>query len=137
MTPFVVDASIVAAWCLDERPLGPSEQLLKALAAGGRAVAPSLWLFEVANVLKTAFRQKRLTEAEVSTLRRLVGGLRVEIAHEPPARILDTVLSLAIRYDLTAYDAAYVELSLREGLPLATLDKDLIAAATAAGVRVL
>ncbi len=137
MTAFVVDASVVAAWCLDEQPHGRSEQLLHSLVRGGRATAPSIWLFEVANILRTALRQQRVTEAELSTLRRLISSLRVEIAHEPPARIFDAILPLATRHDLTVYDAAYLDLSLREGLPLATLDQELAAAAKAAGVEVL
>lgn len=100
-------------------------------------MAPSIWLFEVANILRTALRQERVTEAEVSILRRLISSLRVEIAHEPPARIFDAVLPLATRYGLTVYDAAYLELSLREELPLATLDQELAAAAKATGIEVL
>ena len=98
------------------------------------AVAPSLWRLEVANALQAAIRRKRIDaafrDASIADLRLL----KVVIDGEADHRAWTTTLELAERWRLTLYDAAYLELAQRLGLPLATLDQELRVAAEALGL---
>jgi len=101
------------------------------------AVAPSLWRLEVANALQMAVRRKRIDTAfrdvSIADLLTLPITIDTETAHHAWA----ATLQLAERHNLTLYDAAYLELAQRRGLPLATLDRELGAAGSALGISVL
>jgi len=102
-----------------------------------RAVVPALWPFEVASVLSTAERRGRMdSPAQVAFLERL-RLLPIAIEHRPATWLAQQILLLARTYKLSAYDAAYLELAIREGLPLATLDDDLRRGPCAAGVALV
>jgi predicted nucleic acid-binding protein len=101
------------------------------------AVVPALWPFEVANVLRTAERRGRMDAAAQAAFLERLRLLPIEIEHRPATWIAQQILPLARTYQLSAYDAAYLELAIREGLPLATLDGDLRQAASAAGVALV
>ena len=127
--PFVLDASIPAAWALQD------EQDPRADAAFVRmkkeeALVPSLWWFEIRNILVVNERRKRITESDTGVFLRDLAGLRVRVDREPEESV---VLKLARTHGLSVYDASYLELALREAIPLATLDTQLIAAARAEG----
>ena len=129
---FVVDASIVVAWAFDE---------VNAAASGARermrreaAVAPALWWFEVRNALVQGERRGRFTELRTARFLRNISRLAITIDRTPSE---PGVLPLARRHRLTVYDAAYLELALREALPLATLDETLASAARAEGVSLV
>ena len=129
---FVIDNSVLVAWALDEQ----SEY---ADAVGGRlgdavVLAPALWPLEFANTLLVAERRGRLTEARASQLRDQVSGLGIVVVPDHPPRVLTDVLALARRHGLTVYDASYLDLAMRECVPLATLDDRLAGAARRAGV---
>jgi predicted nucleic acid-binding protein len=98
------------------------------------ALVPSLWWFEVRNTLIVSERRGRLTEADTAAFLRGLSRLGVIVDRAPDEA---AVLTLARRYRLTVYDASYLELAQRETLPIATLDKDLRAAAQAAGTALL
>ena len=101
------------------------------------AIVPALWAFEVASVLSIAERRGRMNRAaQVAFLERL-RLLPVAIEHRPAAWLAQQILPLVRRFHLSAYDAAYLELAIREGLPLATLDDDLRRAAPDAGVALV
>jgi predicted nucleic acid-binding protein len=125
----VLDASALAAWLLPDE-VGPD--LAPALAEG--AHAPALVWTELLNILLVAERRGRLGEAEADALLDALG--RVGLATDD-ARPGAAVTRLARTHGLTAYDATYLELALRLGAPLATLDRALARAAEAEGVRVL
>ncbi|GLI28017.1 twitching motility protein PilT [Agromyces rhizosphaerae] len=131
--PFVVDASVSLAWCFDDEASDESEALLDRLGASGGLV-PVIWEYETANVLAIAERRARITEAEASRRSRLLYGLPIHIVRDLDPGAL---LHAARRHDLTAYDAAYLVLAEREGVPLATRDRALASAAEAAGVEIL
>lgn len=129
---FVIDASVVHSWVLAEGR--PEADAIKLRLQSEGAVAPSLWWFEVRNGLVMAERRGRLTET--GTARALHELNRLPISLEPPPDE-DSVLVLARRHRLTVYDASYLELAKREGLPLATLDGPLTSAARAEAVPLI
>ena len=95
---------------------------------------PCLWWFEVRNILVVSERRQRVTENQTATFLRALSRLRLRTDSLPDD---DAVLRLARRRKLSVYDAAYLELAQREGLPLATLDTRLRMAAVAEGVAVV
>jgi predicted nucleic acid-binding protein len=99
-----------------------------------QAVVPSLWPLEVANTVVMGERRKRSTPAQAATWLGFLGVLPIVVDGETTARAWGETLGLARAHNLSAYDAAYLELAMRRGLPLATLDEKLQAAAAAVGV---
>ena len=134
--PFVVDSSVALAWLLPDEHATAVDALADRLATG-RAVAPALWLLEIGNALLTARRRNRLADRDVLRLTEAVAALPIDIDVEPVHRSLPAVMAIAGELRLTSYDAAYVELARRRGLPLATLDARLAAAARKVGLAVL
>jgi predicted nucleic acid-binding protein len=131
--PFVLDASVALAWAFAEDESNTAPAALERLRTD-EAVAPALWWFEVRNTLVVGERRARLTEADTAAF---LGELaRLGIAIDRAPHELD-VLALARRYRLTVYDAAYLELAQRLGAPLATLDRELQAAARQSGIALL
>jgi predicted nucleic acid-binding protein len=135
---FVLDASVALAWVVDEKPDPYAERVQTVLREGMRAVVPALWQLEVANVLAMVQRRTVLSGEAMEDALRYLESFVVTLAevdgYVPGIR---QAFSLAQDLQLTAYDAVYIELAQREGLPLATLDKGLRAAATKAGIRPL
>ena len=132
----VIDASVALAWCFREERTEATATLLERVQTDAAAV-PSLWHLEVANVLALAERRGRITPAESTELIALLETLEIVVDDETPSRALGRVLDLAREERLTAYDAAYLELAMRLGLPLASKDADLCDAAERLGVSVL
>jgi predicted nucleic acid-binding protein len=131
--PFVIDASIAACWAFKDEDHSIATQALERIRADV-ARAPSLWWFEVRNTLIMSERRGRITEADTAAFLRGLARLGVMIDRTPDEA---TVLALARTQRLTVYDAAYLELAQREGIPLATLDSALAAAARALKVPLL
>jgi predicted nucleic acid-binding protein len=130
----VLDASLAVAWCFEDESSPLAEHVLELVSAGTEALAPAIWPLEVANALLVAERRKRITMAQVTALLQRISKLPIVVEPIPPARAFEQVLSVARQHELTEYDAAYVELALREAVPLATLDAKLRRAARAAGI---
>ena len=99
------------------------------------AIVPATWGLEVANVIAKAEAKALVTEARSEAFLEMLEGVSIEVDVATFARALGTTLQLARRYKLSAYDASYLELALRRGIPLATLDEDLRKAANKAGVK--
>ena len=136
MTAFVLDASIALAWCFHDESTPNTEALLDRLE-DDTAVVPALWPLELGNILAAAERQGRLTPPRVTEFLALINGLDIEIDGETATRALRETLGLARAEGLTTYDAAYLELAIRLGLPLATRDNQLGRTAARLGVTVL
>ena len=133
---FVVDNSIALAWCFEDEQTEPVMGLLDRVTENG-ALAPQLWSIEALNGLLTAERRGRIS---TTIRRRLAGFLRelpISIDAETASQAWIATVQLAEQHRLTTYDATYLELALRRGLPLATSDKQLAAAAQQAGVELL
>ena len=133
--PFVLDASMTMAWCFADE-ITPYTRYVLGLLRDTYAEVPPLWTLEVANVLAVSERRQRITSSGSEEFLDLLGGLDIRINHTISLGS-KTLLLLARRYGLTSYDAAYLELAKRTGLPLATFDKDLLAAAAKEGVPVV
>jgi predicted nucleic acid-binding protein len=133
---FVVDASVSLAWCfVDESTPGTQALLDRAVDEG--TVVPSIWPFEMANILALALRRGRIDAVDLGAAITSLGRLEITVDVTATQRALSEILDLAAREKLTSYDAAYLDLAMREGLPLATRDSKLAAAARRASVEVL
>jgi len=132
--PIVIDTSLTMAWCFEDEATSDSDVLLDRLLED-EAIVPPLWQFEVTNVLLVAERQSRITEAQGARFLELLTQLpiRIDASLTDPAALL----AAGRRHGLSAYDAAYLVLAERLGVPLATLDGRLGAAGRNAGVDVL
>ena len=132
---FVLDNSVVTGWYLPGQATNYSDAMATRLEAE-KALVPALWQLELANVLKTACTKGRLTQAQARQILGTLGQLPIEVdTAAPPGQ--RPLFELAMRYNLSSYDATYLELAMRHGLPLATQDEQLQLAAKAAGVDVI
>jgi len=132
----VVDASVALAWCFDDEATPETDRLLDRVAAQG-AVVPSLWRLEVANVLVMAERRRRITATELQARLDRLDRLPIRADFETAGPAMRGIVQHARAERLTAYDAAYVELALRLGGELASLDQDLRDASTRLGLTVV
>lgn len=130
---FVLDCSLTVAWFFQDETDRYAQAVEDSLPTV-RAIVPSLWPLEVANALLAGERRKRATEAKVTTFLGLLTALPISVDDQTASRAWPASLHLARTHRLSVYDAAYLELAIRRGLPLATLDATLAAAANAAGV---
>ncbi|HET6804445.1 MAG TPA: type II toxin-antitoxin system VapC family toxin [Frateuria sp.] len=136
MSVCVLDASFVFPWLFEDEATPAADAMLALVGARG-AVVPTLWHTEIANGLGIAERRNRITEAEVREAIGLLDALPLVADETRPAQVFDTLLHLMRTHRLTAYDATYLELALRRGLPLATSDGALRRAAQASGVELV
>ena len=135
---FVLDASISAVWALSDESNPLATQILDVWVANPLnpdiAFVPSLWWFEIRNLLVINERRKRINSVESSSFLHVLASFPIEIDEEPDEK---TIFDLARLYQLSFYDATYLEVARRRALPLATLDKTLKTAAETAGVPLL
>lgn len=129
--PFVLDNSVVSGWYLEDQTSAYSEAIGSRLQ-DDRAVVPVIWELELSNVLRTACVRGRMNAQAAQAVLLQIGSLPIEVDRGPvPCAEL---LALALRFGLSAYDAAYLEVALRLQLPIATQDAALRDAAVASGV---
>lgn len=136
MADLVVDNSVVMAWCFADAGGEYADRILDRLESE-EVLVPAIWPLEVGNVLLVAEKRKRLTQADSIRFLALLGKLPITVEQETPDRMLKEILALAREYNLSTYDASYLDLAMRKGLPLATLDEALIKAAAKSKVAVL
>lgn len=136
MKRFVIDCSVVMAWCFVDEADEYADSVLDMLASA-EAVAPSIWALEVANVLLVGERRKRLKEADSARFIELLRELHITADNETADHALREILSIGREQGLSSYDAAYLELAMRHGLALATRDDALRRAAKKFGVRLI
>lgn len=127
----VLDNSVVCGWLLANQATPYSDAIAQRLLEV-RAVAPALLRLEYTNVLRTACKRGRLDARQAQHAIAQLAALPIDIDTDPPDA--SQVLALALRYDLSSYDAAYLDLALRRQLPVATQDVALAEAARLAGV---
>jgi predicted nucleic acid-binding protein len=136
MADLVLDSSVTLAWFLpDERRAGADVLLDRVTSAG--AIAPTLWPIEVGNAFLAAQRRGRVSQAERTQALGFLASLPIDIDPATGKEAWTASLSLAEQHGLTLYDAVYLELAIRQNLPLASLDRQLQRAATAVGIAVL
>jgi predicted nucleic acid-binding protein len=136
LSRFVLDASVALAWFVDKPVSAYATQVKESLLQGARAVVPALWHLEMANGFAVAERRGILTAADTSqSVNDLEQLLAETIESSSDAVSLRQTLTTALAFQLSAYDAVYLDTARREGLPIATLDRRLQAAAGQAGVE--
>ncbi len=133
---FVLDCSITMTWCFEDEATEFTDSLLDNLAQA-IAKVPSIWFLEVANVLAISERRGRTNQAKITQFLQLLSGLPIIVDVKTGEKAFTDVLTIARAHRLTSYDAAYLELALREALPLATLDEGLKRVALNIGVATL
>ncbi len=132
----VVDASITLSWHFEDERTEASDLVLDRVTEDG-AVVPAVWRLEVANGFRTAIRRRRIDSEFRDEALRVLASLPISVDPETDAQSWTGILRLADRFELTPYDAAYLELAHRLALPLATLDRGLRKAGVALGVALL
>ncbi len=137
MDAFVLDCSATLPWVFADEAGAAADALLDQLVKGDRAWVPALWHLELGNVLLGAQRRGRIDQAGIEAFLSRLAVYDIAVDDQTMERAWQKTLDLATQHGLSTYDAAYLELALRRGLPLATLDRPLIAAARVCGVRVL
>lgn len=131
---FVLDASIAVAWAFEDEDDSRADAFADRLVSSF-ALVPSLWHIELANALSIGIRRGRIDAAAVTMFQDLLGQLDIRTDVAPPDA--GRLAAAAVDHALTAYDCAYLLLAVDRGLPMATNDRGLAAAARAAGVTVL
>lgn len=134
---FVLDASLTGRWLFEDEQSPRTEAALDLLATRP-AVVPPLWEYEMANVISGARRRGRITAAQAMQACEVLSRLPIRVAHSEFARpVVASLVVVAGQYSLSAYDAAYLWLAQRTGLPLGSCDNALVAAARSCGVGIL
>jgi predicted nucleic acid-binding protein len=131
MAKLVIDASLTAAWCFPDEHTEYTNGVLRIVGMTLDPIAPALWAYEVRNTVLMGLKRGRITKEGVEKLLLFLNELNVQLV-DPVS--YDTVFHLAEVHGLTVYDAAYLDLALREGVPMASLDDALCKAARRAGV---
>ncbi|MEA3336822.1 MAG: type II toxin-antitoxin system VapC family toxin [Chloroflexota bacterium] len=133
---FVIDNSIVMTWCFIDEANQYADAVLENLSQA-KAVVPTIWPLEVVNVLLVAERRKRMRELDSVRFLSLLSQLPIDVEQTWPERSMKDLLASGRANDLSSYDASYLDLAMRQGLPIATLDRKLVAAARRIGVPIL
>jgi predicted nucleic acid-binding protein len=134
---FVLDASVVLTWCFPDENTDLAQRVADRFKQGDTAMAPSFWPHEVLNALLAGEKRKRISEAMIRSFLDDLAALPVMLEQIPAGIVFDRIQSLSRKHGLTAYDAAYLDLALENGLALATLDEALVRACKNAGATSL
>lgn len=131
----VIDASVALAWCFPDEASEYADGVLVALE-DQTIIVPAIWPLEVANALLVGERRRRMRLPEVRRFVELLNGLDIVVEAQPVAVAVSNILPLAREYVLSSYDAAYLDVAVRQDIPLATLDGVLQKAARKAGIKI-
>lgn len=135
MRGIVVDASVALAWCFPDEASEYADAVLLAVE-NQSIIVPAIWAVEITNALLVGERRKRIRQPEVRRFVELMNGLSVVEDGQPFSDTVSNVLPLARESDLSAYDAAYLDVAVRHEIPLATLDHSLQKACATAGISI-
>ena len=133
---FVLDTSVTMAWLFEDETTRTTEAILDRLNEED-ALVPTLWTYEVGNVLLMAERRNRITEAQGRRFTQLLESLPIHILDSHLKSLWNNAIVVAREHDLSVYDGTYLDLAMREGIPLATRDKALRKAAKKLGIGIL
>ena len=134
MSRFVVDASVVLTWCFPDESSALAQRVAQKFKEGESAIAPSFWPHEVLNALLVGEKRKRISGDLIRTFLTDLATLPIALHELQADAVFDRIQSLSREHGLTTYDAAYLDLAQSNGLPVATLDEDLIRACARTGV---
>lgn len=127
---FVLDCSVAMSWFFEDESDPYSEGVLNSLKIN-EAIVPILWHLEVSNVFLVAEKRKRITESKIIHNMNLIDSLPIKVQISSPMR---EIYILARQFGLSSYDATYLDLAMRLGLPLATRDNQLKSSAKSSGI---
>lgn len=133
---FIVDCSVAMTWLFEDEATTATTELFERLEVES-ALVPAWWFLEVTNVLAMAERSGRITAADSQQFVLGLTKLDIQVDGAASERAFDYLLPLCRTHQLTSYDAMYLDLAIREHLPLATLDQPLRKAAKKVGVKLL
>jgi predicted nucleic acid-binding protein len=137
VSQFVVDASVVLTWCFPDENTAVAQRVASMFQRGGTAVAPAFWPHEVLNALLVGEKRKRISKELVRSFLDDLAALPIALEQFPAGVVFDRIQLLSREHGLTAYDAAYLDLALESGIPIATLDEDLVRACKKARARLV
>ncbi len=129
MRRFILDASVALCWYFEDQTAAYTEAVFDCLAKGEQALAPSVWPLEMVNALVVAWRHKSISSEQLENFIADLKDLPVEIDSQDNERAYSSIFRMSCQHRLSSYDAAYLDLAVLHGLPLATLDKNLRSAA--------
>jgi predicted nucleic acid-binding protein len=135
LSGMVIDASVALAWGFPDETSDYADRVLVALE-GQTILVPALWATEIANAVLVAERRKRIRQPEIRRFVELLGNLTVAMDSQTVTESVGNILPLGREYGLSAYDAAYLDVAMRYGAPLATLDGNLQKAGRKAGIGI-
>ncbi|WP_437225735.1 type II toxin-antitoxin system VapC family toxin [Planctomicrobium sp. SH661] len=137
MSPtLILDCSMTMSWCFADEAT-PQTAAIQDRLISEAVLVPSLWYLEVANVLLMAEKRQRISAQASEEFVQLLGVLEIQVDEGPPRRAFETLMPLCRNHGLTIYDAVYLELAVRQQLPLATLDESLRRAASVLNIPLL
>jgi predicted nucleic acid-binding protein len=137
VTRFVLDASIVLTWCFPDEESRKAEEISERIALGDRPAVTSFWRHEVLNALLMGEKRKRLTSELIKTFIEDLARLPIEVDAPESATVFQVTQGLCRKHGLTAYDAAYLELAMRNRVAITTADAALERAARAEGIEIV
>ena len=138
MNWLVLDASIVLTWCFPDETSQKAMEISERIAGGDRVAVPAFWRHEILNAPLVGERRKRITRDLSQAFLDDLNRLPIDVdAHATSAIVFGVSQTLCRKHGLTAYDAAYLELAMRDGRPLATVDEDMRKAAIAENVSLI
>jgi predicted nucleic acid-binding protein len=137
VTGIVIDASVTLSWCFPEEQTHMSVNVLDRLKAGEQALVPAFWAVEVLNTLLVGERKGRITAEQTGVFLDTLRILNPSLDYASLEQVAGPVQIICRDHRLTPYDALYIELALRSGCPLATLDQPQRRAASSLGIRCL
>ena len=137
MADFVLDVCTCMPWCCEDEATAASDELLQRAARRDALHVPSLRPWEMMNAVAVSVRRQRVTPERARQFFEQLAAFDFHIASAPSIEVFRELSLLAARYQLTAYDTAYLGLARQLALPLATLDEDLKKAALSEGIRIL
>jgi predicted nucleic acid-binding protein len=131
MAALVVDSSLASAWCFPDERTTCTNGVLEAVSSSVEGAPSRLWAYEVRNSVLMGMRRGRIGDADATAFLSSLNDLNIRLS-DPVS--YDDVFKLAVRYGLTFYDAAYLDVAIREGSHLASLDDAMCKAAVKAGI---
>ena len=131
--PFALDGSVALVWAFEDESDPYADDVLGAMA-DHRAIVPPLWIWEIANVLAIQARRGRIADSSVREFVEQLDEFDIEVALSRSIEEIEAIYDLARAHRLTAYDAEYLYLAIENGVPIATNDRELLAAMARAGI---
>ncbi len=129
-----MDAYVTLSWCFPDEQTPAAMGVLDLLKAGDQALVPAFWCTEVLNSLLVGERKGRISADQTRAFLEDLRALRPALDDVSLGQVIHEIQALCRQHGLASYDALYVELAMRSGSPLATLDKNQRDAALAVGV---